>query len=72
MKFLAVFGNLAAVAVENARRYERLKKENTRLKNLVASPNLFPGIIGKSKIWKGVLDLVRRVVDTDVSVLVTG
>ena len=72
LKFLAVFGNLAAVAVENARRYDNLKAENTRLKNQVTSSNLFSGIIGKSKIWKGVLDLVQRVVDTDVSVLITG
>ncbi|HUI29473.1 MAG TPA: sigma 54-interacting transcriptional regulator [Candidatus Acidoferrales bacterium] len=72
LKFLAVFGNLAAVAVENARQYDDLKTENTRLKNQVASSDLFPGIIGKSKIWKGVLDLVHRVVDTDVSVLITG
>lgn len=72
MKFLAVFGNLAAVAVENARRYDSLKMENTRLKNQVASSDLFPGIIGKSKVWKAVLDLVQRVVDTDVSVLITG
>jgi len=72
MKFLAVFGSLAAVAVENARRYDSLKIENTRLKSQVSSSNLFPGIIGKGKVWKGVLDLVQRVVDTDVSVLITG
>lgn len=72
LKFLAVFGNLAAIAVENAQRYDSLKTENTRLKNQVVSSNLFPGIIGKSKIWRSVLDLVQRVVDTDVSVLITG
>ncbi len=72
MKFLAVFGNLAAVAVENARRYDSLRNENTRLRNQVNSSNLFPGIIGKSKVWKTLLDLVQRVVDTDVSVLITG
>lgn len=72
MKFLAVFGNLAAVAVENAKRYDRLKNENMRLQNEVSTANLFKGIIGKSKQWKAALDLVRRVVDTDVSVLITG
>ncbi len=72
LKFLAVFGNLAAVAVENAQRYDRLETENARLKSEVSSTNLFPGIIGKSKPWKAVLDLVQRVVDTDVSVLITG
>ncbi|MCL5035271.1 MAG: sigma-54-dependent Fis family transcriptional regulator [Bacteroidetes bacterium] len=71
-KFLAVFGNLAAVAVENAKRYDNLRTENDRLKNEVTSVNLFPGIVGKSKGWKAVLDLVQRVVDTDVSVLITG
>jgi Nif-specific regulatory protein len=72
MRFLAVFGSLAAVAVENARRYDNLRSENTRLKSQVNSSNLFPGIIGGSKVWKSVLDLVQRVVDTDVSVLITG
>lgn len=72
MKFMAVFGNLAAVAVENAKRYDRLRNENTRLQNEVSSTNLFKGIIGKSKQWKAALDLVQRVVDTDVSVLITG
>jgi len=72
MKFLAVFGNLAAVAVENVRRYENLKRENDRLKSEVQSVKMFPGIIGRSKAWKSALDLVQRVMDTDVSVLVTG
>ncbi|MFZ1080676.1 MAG: sigma-54-dependent Fis family transcriptional regulator [Candidatus Kryptoniota bacterium] len=72
LKFLAVFGNLAAAAVENAQRYDNLRTENARLKNEVSSTILFPGIIGKSKIWKAALDLVQRVVDTAVSVLITG
>ncbi len=72
MKFLAVFGNLAAVAVENAKRYARLRSENTRLQSEISSTNLFQGIIGKSKQWKEALDLVQRVIDTDVSVLITG
>ncbi len=72
MKFLAVFGNLAAVAVENAKRYDRLESENARLQKEVSSTILFKGIIGKSKQWKAALDLVQRVVDTDVSVLITG
>jgi Nif-specific regulatory protein len=72
LKFLAVFGHLAAAAVENARRYDSLKSENARLKNEVDSTRLFQGIIGKSKAWKSALDLVQRVVDTDISVLISG
>ncbi|MGC8594442.1 MAG: sigma 54-interacting transcriptional regulator [Candidatus Kryptoniota bacterium] len=72
LRFLSVFGNLAAVAVENANRYDNLVSENARLKNEVESSALFSGIIGKSKPWKSVLDLVQRVIDTDVSLLITG
>jgi len=72
LRFLSVFGNLAAVAVENAKQYDNLISENVRLKKEVESSFLFSGIIGKSKPWKAVLDLVQRVVDTDVSLLITG
>ncbi len=72
MKFLSVFGSLAAVALENAKEYGHLRNENTRLKNEISSVRLFPGIIGRSKAWKMALDLVQRVIDTDVSVLITG
>lgn len=72
LKFLTVFGSLAAIAIENAQRYSFLEKENRRLKNEVDVTHLFGGIIGTSEKWKKVLELTQRVLDVDVSILVTG
>ncbi len=72
VKFLTIFGHLAGIAIDNARRYDSLRKENERLKNEVGSATLHGELIGRSKIWKATLDLVMRVVDTDASVLITG
>jgi Nif-specific regulatory protein len=72
LQFLTVFGNLATIALDNAQSYERLRVENNRLRVEAESAWLFEGIVGQSKQWLAVLDLVRRVVDVDVSVLITG
>ena len=49
LRFLTVFGNLSAIAIDNARRYESLKAENERLRTQVGRTQLFEGIVGKSK-----------------------
>lgn len=72
LKFLTVFGSLAAIAIENAQRYSSLEKENTRLKNEVDVVHLFGNIIGKSDKWKKVLQIAQRVLDVDAAVLITG
>ena len=72
LKFLSVFGHLAAIALENARRYEQLREENERLRHEALPSALFSDLIGTSRPWRSVLELVHRVVDTDVSVLITG
>jgi Nif-specific regulatory protein len=71
-KFLTVFGSLAAIAIENAQQFTALKTENERLRNEVPPSHLFKGILGQSKKWNAVLDLVHRVSDADVAVLITG
>ncbi len=72
LKFLTVFGSLAAIAIENAQRISLLEKENTRLKNEVDVTHLFGNIIGKSEKWKKVLEIAQRVLDVDAAVLITG
>jgi len=72
LQFLTVFGNLATIALDNAQSYDRLRVENDRLRVGVESAKLFEDIIGQSKEWTTVLDLVRRVIDVDVSILITG
>jgi Nif-specific regulatory protein len=72
LRFLTVFGNLSAIAIENAREVQRLKRENQRLRSQMETSYLFDGIVGESKQWREVLDLVQRVTGVDVSVLIIG
>jgi Nif-specific regulatory protein len=72
MKFLSVFGHLAAVALENAQRYTQLRAENRRLKEAVDLSERFTHLIGASAAWKRVLERMERVLDVDASVLITG
>ncbi len=72
MKFLAVVGHLAAIALENAQRYAQLQSENRRLQEAVDLGQRFTHLIGTSKRWKGVLERMERVLDVDAAVLLTG
>ncbi len=72
LKFLEVFGGLAATAIENARQFTALRSENERLRNEADPATLFPGIVGKSKAWTSILSVIQRVRDVDVAVLIVG
>jgi Nif-specific regulatory protein len=72
LKFLTIFGNLAGIAIENAKRYAELRNQNERLKNEVDVTHLFTNLIGKSDAWKSALEIVQRVLDIDVAILITG
>jgi Nif-specific regulatory protein len=72
LKFLTIFGNLAGIAIENAKRYTELQKQNDRLKNEAEVTHLFSSIVGSSKKWVSALEIAKRVLDIDVSVLITG
>lgn len=72
VKFLMIFGNLAAIAIENAQQYSLLQDENVRLKNEADPVRLFANIIGTSEKWKLMLTIAQRVLDVDIAVLITG
>ena len=72
LKFLTIFGNLAGIAIENAKRYTELQKQNERLKNEAGVTHLFSSLVGTSKKWISALEIARRVLDIDVAVLITG
>jgi len=72
LKFLTIFGDLAGIAIENAKRYTELRNQNERLKNEADVTHLFTNIIGKSDTWKRALEIVQRVLDIDVAILITG
>ena len=72
VKFLTVFGHLAAVTLENVRRTASLRDENLRLRHEVDVARQFTSMIGNSPAWRQVLSKVQRVLDVDVPVLITG
>jgi Nif-specific regulatory protein len=72
LKFLTVFGNVAAIAIDNAQRYSTLLGENERLRSTIDVTHQFPTIIGQSPKWNQVLETVQRVLDVDASVFLTG
>jgi Nif-specific regulatory protein len=72
LKFLTVFGNVAAIAIDNAQRYSTLLGENELLRSTIDATKQFPTIIGKSAKWQQVLDVVQRILDVDAAVFLTG
>ncbi len=72
LDFLAAFANQAAIAIENARVYERIRDENVRLTKEAGSRFRFEGIIGQSLKIRQVLEMVEQIAASDVSVLIQG
>ncbi|NIR50893.1 sigma-54-dependent Fis family transcriptional regulator [candidate division KSB1 bacterium] len=72
MPFLTTFANLAAIAIENAQFYQRLRDENRRLRTEVQRIHGFDEIIGQSPKMRQVFDTMSRVLDSDASVLIEG
>lgn len=70
--FLNAFAHQAAIAIENAQMYDRLRTENRRLRQAMAGSSEFAGIIGHSQPMRHVLDIVRSVMDTPATVLILG
>jgi len=60
------------IVVEKAFERIRMQAEVTRLRQVVAEENEFANIIGRSKPMREVYDLIRRVANTTVNVLITG
>jgi Nif-specific regulatory protein len=70
--FLNAFAHQAAIAIENAEMYDRLRTENRRLRQAMAEASDFDGIIGNSQPMRHVLEIVRSVMDTPATVLILG
>ena len=72
LSFLSAFASLAAIAIENARLYQRVREDNQRLQGEVHRIYRFEEIIGQSPKMQEVFDLMGRVLDSDASVLIEG
>jgi two-component system response regulator HydG len=60
------------LAVERALQHRELKQEVKRLRRVVEEGQGFSELLGRSPAIKGVQELVERVADSEVSVLITG
>lgn len=72
IEFLTGFSNLAALSIENARLTNSLTIENRTLKREISSRFHFENIIGTSRVIRDVLDIVEKVISTDVPILLEG
>lgn len=60
------------LTVAKALQFRGLAAENRRLKDELADKADYHTIVGSSKVMERVFDIVRKVADTDASVLITG
>ena len=68
--FVESFASQAAVAIENARVFGRMREENLRLRR--EAENRFPDLVGTSQAMRQVQSLIAGVVDADCTVLISG
>jgi Nif-specific regulatory protein len=69
LRLVTIFSGLAAVALNNARRVERLEGENELLR---AESSVEHGLVGESERMRQVYQLIARVAPTDSTVLIRG
>ncbi len=70
--FLSAFANQAAVAIQNARLMESLRRENKLLREEFQRMHAFKEIVGSSKSMTAVFQLMSKVVNNSTTVLVVG
>ncbi|MFW6161260.1 MAG: sigma 54-interacting transcriptional regulator [Planctomycetota bacterium] len=69
VELVAAIANQAAIAIGNARLHDKVRRENVRLRRALGSRH---SIVGESAAIREVMNVVRRVSQTDATVLVRG
>jgi len=69
LQLVTAIAGIAAVAIENARRFEWLETENERL---LADVNIEHNMIGESAAMQRVYHFISKVAPTDATVLISG
>lgn len=72
LEFLTAFSHQAALAIENTALRKLLMEENLHLKTELVKSTSFDNIIGRSPVMTKVFDLMRKVLNSDISVLIEG
>lgn len=60
------------ITIEKALAHERLKMENERLRTMLEDELVFQEIVGRSAKMRAVFELIRKVANHDVTVLIVG
>jgi transcriptional regulator with GAF, ATPase, and Fis domain len=69
LQLVLALGNIAGLAVENARNLERLSGENRRLRQELSADH---GMVGESQPMRAVLEFISRVAGRESTVLIWG
>ncbi len=72
LEFITAFSHQAAIALENARLTQLLLDENKYLKTELVKAMQFENIIGRSTQMAKVFELMRKVLNSDIPVLIEG
>jgi Nif-specific regulatory protein len=72
LRFVEAFADHAALALENARRRAELELENRRLKAVLGERAGYGKIVGRSPAMQQVFNLLERIADSDVTILIQG
>ena len=72
MEFLRGFANQASIAIENAYLYGELREENRQLHSEVQRMYAFEEIIGKSAKMQDVFNIMARIMNSNITVLLEG
>lgn len=70
--WLEIFANQAAIAIQNAKSFERVRNEINHLQDQIKTEKGYHTFIGKSRIIQEKLDIALRIAGTDSSVLILG
>ncbi len=72
LDFVSIFAQMAAITIDYARSYGDLYSEKIRLQDEATKPWKMQNIIGKSLKMQEVFNLLKRVLYSDISVLIEG
>ena len=71
-EFLTAFADYAAIAIENAEAYENLKSQKELLQSELERTYGFPEIIGNSPKMQAVFEIMRKILNSDITILLEG
>ncbi len=72
LQWLEIFANQAALAIQNAREYQRIRDEVNHLQDQIHVGKGFHTFVGKSRIIMEKLELTAKIARTNSSVLIVG